>query len=110
MEPPSAAQQAIFRQIVEHAGDLASVLEAQFASCRTVTEEHCEECFAIEVGGDVPLLPADTERPIGFAADINGSEPVAWVLLWHEDGRVDDVEISWIEEPHPALADIVIVE
>jgi hypothetical protein len=107
---PTPAQQAILRQIVEHAGDLASVLEAQFASCRTAPEGHCEECFAIEVGGDVPLLPADTERPIGFAADINGSEAMAWVLLWHEDGRVDGLEISWIEDPHPALADLVIVE
>lgn len=53
---------------------------------------------------------ADTGRPIGFAADINGSEAMVWVLLWHEDGRVDGLEISWIGDPHPALADLVLVE
>lgn len=110
MEPPSNAHQAIFRQILEHAGDLASVLEAQFESCVTAPAEHREECFDIKVGGDVPLLAADTDRPIGFGAEINGSDALAWVLLWHEGGPVDGVEISWIEEPHPALADLVIVE
>jgi hypothetical protein len=30
--PPTDAQQAIFRQIVEHAGSVTSLLEAQFAS------------------------------------------------------------------------------
>lgn len=28
-----------------------------------------------------------------------------WVLVWHEEGRVDGVEISWVEDPHaPALS------
>lgn len=47
---------------------------------------------------------------VSLAADINGSEALVWVVLWREDGRVDGLEISWIEEPHPALADLVIVE
>jgi hypothetical protein len=110
VQPPTDAQKAIFRQILEHAGSLALVLEAQFASCRTAPAEHCDECFDIEVGKDVPLIPAEAERPIGFGADINSSDAMAWVLLWHEEGRVDGLEISWIEEPHPALADLVIVE
>lgn len=54
--------------------------------------------------------PGGYERPIGFAADINVSEAMVWGLLWHEDGRIDDVEISWIKEPHPALVDLLIVE
>lgn len=110
MEPPTAAQQAIFRQIVEHAGSVAPVLEAQFSSCRTAPTEHCEECFDIEVGADVPLLPADTECPFGFGANVKSSEAMAWVLVWHDEGRVDGAEISWIEDPHPALTDLVIVE
>lgn len=110
MEPPTDAQRAIFRQIVEHAGSVASVLEVQFSAGTTKSKEHCEECFDIAVGADVPLLPEDTECPFGFGANIKGFEAMAWVLVWHEGGRVEGVEISWIDDPHPALADLVTVE
>lgn len=109
MQPPTDPQLAIFRQIIEHAGSVASVLEAQFSSCRTESTEHCDECFDVDVGGEVPLLPADTECPFGFGATVNDREAMAWVLVWHDGGRVAGVEISWIEDPHPALADLVIV-
>ena len=115
MEPPSDPQQDLLRQIVEHAGDLASILGAQLASCRTAPEEHgtqCEQCFLLEVTGDVPLLPADTECPLSFDAAIRGGKgPDDWalVLLWHENGRVESVEISSVLDRDPVLTDLQIV-
>jgi hypothetical protein len=108
--PPSAQQCAVLQQIVEHAGDLAAVLEKQFAVSLSVADPGCPECFEIEVRGGVRLLPEDVERPLAFGAVIRGREDLATVLLWHEDGLVDGVEISWSEDPHPALADLTIVE
>lgn len=69
-----------FSKIVEHAGDLAAVLEKQFAVSLSVADPGCPECFEIEVRGGVRLLPEDVERP------------------------------SWSEDPHRALADLTIVE
>ncbi|MEG9250244.1 hypothetical protein V6S67_19300 [Arthrobacter sp. Soc17.1.1.1] len=112
MEPLSGPQQDLLRRIVEHAGDLRTILGAQFASCRTAPEEYCAECFLIDVIGDVPLLPADTECPLSFDADVEGGnapdDPV-FVLLWHENGQVDSAEISDVLN-HPVLADLQIVE
>ncbi|WP_336713063.1 hypothetical protein [Arthrobacter sp. USHLN218] len=110
---PTRPQQSLFGQLVGRAGGLAPVLEAQLASCSTMPEEHCPECFTVQVTGDVPLLPPDTECPLSFEADIRGrTDPgdIALVLLWHEDGRITDVEISWFEDPHPALPDLHVSE
>lgn len=94
MQEPSDPQRAIFQQLVQHGGEVASILEAQFAACHTAQEEHCEECFTVVVARDVPLLPAGTEGRLGFTADLKGQTDPADVLLRHEGGRVTGVEIS----------------
>ncbi|GER21677.1 hypothetical protein NCCP1664_01740 [Zafaria cholistanensis] len=107
---PSDPQRTIFQQIVRHGGALAGILQAQFAACHTVQEEHCEECFALVVAPDVPLLPEGTNCPLGFAADLKGQADPADVLLWHEGGRVTGVEISWYDDPHPPLTKVSIFQ
>ncbi|NKX55980.1 hypothetical protein [Arthrobacter mobilis] len=106
MESPTGPQRAILGQIVDHAGNLASVLEAQFASCRTEPMEGCGECFDIEVSGDLPRLPEGTECPLAFGVG-EGTGALS-VLLWHEGGLVDGLEVNSVGHPHAALADLVI--
>lgn len=108
--PPTAQQLIVLRQIQERAGGLASVLEKQFDASLTALDSDCPECFEIEVHGGVRLLPEDVECPLSFEAVIRGREDIALVLLWHEDGLVNGVEISWFEDPHPVLPDLRIVE
>ena len=108
MERPSDAQQAILQQIVEHAGNLASVLKAQFASCKTEPMEGCGECFEIEVMGDVQRLPQSTERPLGFG--VREGTGALSVLIWHEDGLINGLEVNSYIHPHAALTDLVIVD
>jgi hypothetical protein len=110
MERPSDSQGEILRQIVQHAGDLADGLEAQFATCLTAPEDHCDQCFDISVSPDVPLLPQGTECPIGFAADLKGETESCLVLVWHENGQATGVEISWYDDPHPPLTKISILQ
>lgn len=113
MEQPSDPQQAIFRQIVQHAGNLASVLEAQFECCRTEPEEFCQECFDIEVIGDVERLPNEVECPFSFSVHESGlpdGTGALGVLLWHEEGLVTGVEVNSVTHPHAALTDLMIVE
>ncbi|GER23976.1 hypothetical protein NCCP1664_24710 [Zafaria cholistanensis] len=107
MEPPTGPQRTILRQIAEHAGDLASVLEAQFASCTTEPSEHCQECFEIDVAVDVPRLPANTECPLFF--DVQEGTGALGVLLWHEDGRINGLEVNSVIHPHAALSDLIII-
>ncbi|WP_139006184.1 hypothetical protein [Arthrobacter crystallopoietes] len=67
--PFSANQRAVLRQILEHAGDLAAILDKQFAASLTVPDPDCPECFGIDVTGGVRLLPENTECPLPFGAD-----------------------------------------
>ncbi len=109
MKPPLDPQRHLMRQIVEHSGDLAPILQAQFSSCRTAREEHCPECFRLGVTGAVPLLPTETDCPLSFDAEIRGMNGVGdhvQVLLWHEDGRINSIEISGVLDPHPAVGDL----
>ncbi|MFF1252687.1 hypothetical protein ACFVYC_09355 [Pseudarthrobacter sp. NPDC058329] len=108
MERPSDPQQAILQQIVEHAGNLASVLESQFAGCKTEPMEGCGECFDIEVAEGALPLPEGTERPLGFG--VREGTGALSVLLWHEDGLVDGLEVNSYIHPHAALTDLVIVD
>lgn len=108
MERPSDSQQAILQQIVEHAGNLASVLESQFGCCKTESTEGCGECFEIEVSGDVSRLPEGTECPLGFA--VREGTGALSVLLWHEGGLVNGLEVNSYIHPHAALTDLVIVD
>lgn len=112
MNSPSDPQCDLMRQVVEYGGDFAPIFSAQFASSRTAREEHCEECFSLEVIGDVPLLPADAECPLCFDAETSdggGAENALQVLLWHENGRISAVEISSVTDPHPAVSDLRIL-
>lgn len=108
--PPSTNQRTILRQIVEDAGGLAAVLEKQFAVSRAVPDPDCPDCFELEVHGGVRLLPEETERPLAFGAAVRGREGMAMVLVWHEDGLVNGVEISWTNDPRPKLAELTIID
>lgn len=108
MERPSEPQWAILQQIVEHGGNFASVLESQFGCCKTEPMEGCGECLEIEVRGDVPRLPEGTECPLGFA--VREGTGALSVLLWHEDGLVNGLEVNSYIHPHAALTDLVIVD
>lgn len=108
MERPTDAQQAILQQIVERAGNLASVLRTQFASCKTEPMEGCGECFEIEVTRDVQRLPESTERPLGFG--VREGTGALSVLIWHEDGLVNGLEVNSYIHPHAALTNLVIVD
>lgn len=109
MNSPSDSQRALMRQLIEHGGDLATALEHQFAGCRTAAEEHCKECFSVEVTGDAPLLPPDTESPLCFDAETSDGDDAAnylQVLLWQTNGQMDGVETSSVTDPHPAVRDL----
>lgn len=110
MEQPSDSQREIFRQVVQHAGELADVLEAQFATCLTAPEDHCDQCFDIMIAPDVPPLPQGTECPIGFTTDLEGEIEPCDILIWHENGRATGVEVSWYDDPHPPLTKVSIIQ
>lgn len=110
MEQPSGPRQEILRHIVEHAGTLADALRTQFATCRTASEAHCDQCFDITVTADAPRLPGGIDSPIGFTANSRGTTNGVDVLVWHEHGMVTGVEISFLDDLHPQLADISIAQ
>lgn len=112
MNLPSDPQRELMRQLVEHGGDLATVLDSQFAGCRTAAEKHCTECFSVEVTGAGPLLPPGTESPLCFDAGTSDGSDAAngtQVLLWHTNGQIDGIEISSAIDPHPAVPDLRIL-
>lgn len=110
--PPTGPQRALLGQIVEHAGELAPTLEVHFNAARTLPDPDvdCGECFNIEVQPGVRPLPAGTKCPLCFDALNKGVLDGTLVLLWHEDGLVNGVEIAWVEDPHPALNDLLIID
>lgn len=102
MDNPTAEQRQLLDQLPPVAGELGPVLAAQFAACRTEPTEDCDECFYVSVPAGTPLVPPDAECPLyWFEAGPKGDG----VLVWHENGVVDFVEIMFFDE-HPTLADI----
>lgn len=106
MEQPSDSQREVIRQLVQHAEDLTGVLQGQFANCLTAPEEHCDQCFDITVTSGAPLLPQGIDYPLTFSAASGDETGGGDVLVWHEEGQITGVEISWYEDAHPPLTDV----
>lgn len=106
MNHPSAEQRVLLDSLVSAAGPHATVLEAQFAACRSWTDETCPECFYLRPSQGSPALPKGCENPMSFSASIAADPLGATVYLWHTGGRVDWVEISWDGDQHPTLGQL----
>ncbi|GER23266.1 hypothetical protein NCCP1664_17620 [Zafaria cholistanensis] len=110
MNAPPPEQLRLFGQLIAHAGDLAPILEAQFAASRTMNWEFCGVCFDMEMAGDVPLLPEGLERPLLFEVDSAVASDLVQVLLWHDDGRLNAIEVSAVDDPHPGLRGLQVID
>lgn len=109
MGHPSPAQSRLLAELVRVADDYAAVLGQQFTDCTTRPKDYCEECFEVSVAAQAPPLPREAENPLVFDASTSDpAQPAPLVMLWHEGGRVDDVEISGLEE-HPPIASLSII-
>lgn len=66
---------------------------------------HCDHgCFDVQATADTPLIPSEADCPIPFnAIDLTtGADDNVMLLVWHTNGLVDDVEISWFAgDSHP---------
>ncbi|WP_422216940.1 hypothetical protein [Glutamicibacter protophormiae] len=52
-------------------------------------------------------MPRNLGNPLSYDAVLSGKEREAvQVLLWHEGGYVESVEIGWVGDEHPKLEDI----
>jgi hypothetical protein len=108
MAHPSPAQSRLLAELVRVAEDYAAVLGQQFTDCTTRSKDYCEECFELSVAAQAPPLPPEAENPLVFDASASGpAQPALSVMLWHEGGHVDDVEISGPDE-HPPIESLSI--
>lgn len=108
MKPPTPAQRTLLDQVSGAPGEVADVLREQFAACLTRTDDDCPECFYLEPTDGASRLPNGTECPIMFGAIVAGDPEGALVLVWHEEGLVDWIEISWFGDEHPTLNSLTI--
>ncbi|MHA7172175.1 hypothetical protein [Arthrobacter monumenti] len=104
-EEPCPAHRRLYAGMVSVSEEYGPVLEAQFAHSRVRRSEHCDHgCFDIVVTADTPRIPRKTECPIAFNAidQATGADDNVMLLVWHRNGLVDGVEISWFEgDAHP---------
>jgi hypothetical protein len=102
---PSPAHRRLYAEMASVSGEYGRVLENQFANSQVCKSEHCDDgCFEVKITADTPRLPRNAECPIPFnAIDQNtGADDNVMLLLWHKNGLVDDVEISWFAgDSHP---------
>ncbi|WP_298042421.1 hypothetical protein [uncultured Citricoccus sp.] len=108
MGPPTLAQARLLAELAAVGDDYAAILGQQFTGCTTRPKDYCQECFEVSVATQAPRLPPQAENPLVF--DTSTSDPAQFsplVMLWHEGGHVDDVEISYIDE-HPPIASLSI--
>jgi hypothetical protein len=106
MGPPTPAQARLLAKLAAVADGYAAVLGQQFTGCTTRPKDYCQECFEVSVATQAPPLPPEAENPLVF--DTSTSDPAQFsplVMLWHEGGHIDDVEISGLEE-HPPIASL----
>lgn len=106
MGPPTPAQALLLAELAAVADGYAAVLGQQFTGCTTRPKDYCQECFEVAVAAQAPRLPPEAENPLVF--ETSTSDPAQFsplVMLWHEGGHIDDVEISGLEE-HPLIASL----
>ncbi|MGD6980668.1 hypothetical protein [Citricoccus sp. CH26A] len=106
--PPTPAQARLLAELAVVADGYAAVLSQQFTGCTTRPKDYCQECFEVSVATQAPPLPPEAVNPLVF--ETSTSDPAQFwplVMLWHEAGHIDDVEISGLEE-HPPIASLSI--
>lgn len=105
---PTGTQRDFLEKLMRAAEPgLATALESQFDGALVAAEEHCTVCFRLKVESRSVRAPRNLGNPLSFGTvdSGSGSEAVE-VLLWHEGGYVESVEISWAGDEHPKLEDI----
>lgn len=105
---PSKTQGAFLDKLIAAAEPgLATALQNQFDGALVAPEEHCPECFTLKLANRSVRLPRGVGRPLSFGITEDAEATTAVdVLLWHEGGFVESVEISWVGDEHPKLEDI----
>ncbi|MFJ2618844.1 hypothetical protein [Glutamicibacter sp. NPDC087344] len=89
--------------------ELARALESQFQGALVAPEDHCSICFTLELVNRTLRLPSGCGKPLIYGVwDSNFESQATEVLLWHEHGFVDAVEISWVGDEHPELNKIFV--
>lgn len=108
MEHPSVQQSAVLNALAGADERYTGILAAQFAGCLTWSDDTCGECFHLRPTKDAPGLPFGTEQPLGFSARSASDGSDVQIYLWHTNGKVDWVEVSWTGDEHPSLAELQI--
>lgn len=130
IEPPTDIQRAILDACIsacaQGAPDLAEALREQLDEYAIRAVEHCSVCFDIVQanGGVVGIGPrlglevaslgkqriTHESSPLVFEpAQIMDDDPeYVLLLLWHEEGIVIGLEVSYVGDHHPALEDIAL--
>lgn len=105
---PSKTQRALLDKLIAAAEPgLAAALQSQFEGALVAPEEHCSECFKLKPANRSVRLPRGVGRPVSFdIAETAEATTAVDVLLWHEGGYIESVEISWVGDAHPKLEDI----
>lgn len=105
---PSNAQRAFLDKLIAVSEPgLAVALESQFDGVLVAAEEYCSECFMLKPANRSVRLPRGIGRPVSFeVAEPLGERKALDVLLWHEGGIAESVEISWEGDEHPKLEEI----
>lgn len=104
-----AAQHRFLREVVAALPALSSILASQFAACLVEAAPHCGQCLVLTRRCAAAPLPAGVENPLPLDAQIDEAPGAAQVLLWHEAGFVEQVEICWFGQDHPLLGDLRLI-
>lgn len=105
---PTGTQRDFLEKLMRAAEPgLATALQSQCDGALIAAEEHCTVCFQLKIANRNVRVPRNLGNPLSYDAVLSGKEREAvQVLLWHEGGYVESVEISWVGDEHPKLEDI----
>lgn len=101
--------QASGEQVAAQHRFLREVVASQFAACLVEAAPHCGQCLVLTRRCAAAPLPAGVENPLPLDAQIDETPGAAQVLLWHEAGFVEQVEICWFGQEHPLLGDLRLI-